>query len=55
MYNVVINFKTTLNIICFSILTIYRKTEYFEGVNTQILRKIKKNENIALMHICIMN
>ena len=30
----VINFKTTLTIIGFSILTIYRKTEYFIVVNT---------------------
>ena len=49
------NIKTTLKIICFRILIFYRKTEYFVGVNTQILRKIQKNENIVLMHIFIMN
>ena len=36
------NFKTTLKIIGFSILTINSKTEYFVGVNTYILRNIKK-------------
>ena len=31
MYNMVGNFKLTLRIIGFSILTVYRKTEYFVG------------------------
>ena len=36
------NFKITLKIIGFIILTIYRKTEYFLGVNTYNFSKIKK-------------
>ena len=54
MSNVVINNKTILKIICFGILTIYRKTEYFVGVNTQILRKFEKYKNIVLGNILIM-
>ena len=34
MQNLVRNFKTTLKIIGFNILTIYRNTEYYVGVNT---------------------
>ena len=44
MSNVVKKFKTALKIIGLSIITIYRKAEYFVGVNTQILRKFQKNE-----------
>ena len=33
--------KKTLKIIGFSALTIYRKIEYFVGVNTKLLRKIQ--------------
>ena len=38
--------KKTLKIIGFSLLTIYRKNEYFVGVNTLILRKKIKNITI---------
>ena len=43
-----------LKTIGFSILSIYRKTEYFVGVSTDF-EKNSKNGNIVLMHNCIMN